>query len=122
MIYWITTILMAILIVSSIYLNFFKFGGVSDFYDRIGFPAWLIYPSAILKILCLIAIFTRKSDMLKEWAYALLFFNAVLAFSGHQLEQDGMGMYAFAAAMFIMTSRIFEEKVYPEPMSMVPAV
>ena len=115
MIYWATTFLMAVLVITSIYLNILKFDDVAKFYERLSIPDWVIYPSAIIKIIALIAIFTRKSGMLKEWAYAGLFFNAVLAFSAHQIEQDGMGAYAFIAAMAIMTSRIFEEKVYPEP-------
>jgi len=121
MIYWATTLIMAILVITSIYLNFFEFDRVAEFYDKIGIPEWLIYPSAVFKILCLITIFSRKFDMLKEWAYALLFFNAVLAFSSHQIEQDGMGIYSFIAAMVIIISRIFEEKVFPEPTKIAPA-
>ena len=121
LIYWITTLVMVVLIITSIYLNLLKFDDVAKFYERLSIPDWVIYPSAIFKILALTIIFTKRTSMLKEWAYAGLFFNAVLAFSAHQIEQDGMGIYALVAAMAIMISRIFEEKVFPEVKS-IPAV
>ena len=113
-IYWLATGVMAILIISSIYLNIFKYDGVVLFYERLGFPVWLIYISCLIKVVGLIAIFGRKSSMIKEWSYAGFFFLAILAFSAHQIAQDGNGEYAFIAALAVMISRIFEEKVYPE--------
>ncbi|NNF33393.1 MAG: DoxX family protein [Saprospiraceae bacterium] len=112
--YWIATVVMAILIISSIFLNIFKYEGVSIFYESLGFPIWLIYISCMLKVVGLIAIFSRKSDMIKEWSYAGFFFIAIMAFSAHQIAQDGNGEFALIAAIAVMVSRIFEEKVYPE--------
>ena len=112
--YWVATVIMAVLFISSIYLNIFGYEGVALFYERLGFPVWLIYISSMLKIVGLIAIFSRKSDMIKEWAYAGFFFVAIMAFSAHQIAQDGNGEFAFIAALAVMVSRIFEEKVYPE--------
>jgi hypothetical protein len=103
---------MTCLFIYSIYLNLFQYHNVVAFYERLGFPEWLIYPSAVLKVLGLIAIYTRKSDMLKEWAYAGFFFDAILAFSAHQMAQDGQGIFAFIAAISVMVARIFEEKVF----------
>lgn len=113
-IYWIATGVMSILFITSIYLNIFKYDDVVLFYDQIGFPDWLIYISIMLKVVGLIAIFTRKSEMIKEWAYAGFFFVSILAYSGHQIAQDGNGEFALIAALAVMVSRIFEEKAYPE--------
>jgi hypothetical protein len=114
LIYWIATIIMVGLFLFSSYLNAFHFEQVSEFYQLLGFPIWLVYPSAILKILAVIAILSRKSIILKEWAYAGLFFDSILAFSAHQMAGDGQGALAFIAAVSTITSRIFEEKVFPE--------
>jgi len=114
LIYWGTTLTMVLLFSYSIYLNIFKYDQVEQFYGLLGFPSWLIYPSAILKVLGLLAILTRKSSLLKEWAYAGFFFDTILAFSAHQMADDGNGSAAFIAAICVMVSRIFEEKVYPD--------
>lgn len=114
-IYWSATALMIALFLGSAGINIIQYGDVANFYDILNFPAWLIYPSAIFKILAIVAILFRKWERLKEWAYAGLFFNAIMAFSAHQMTGDGAGTYAAIAAVAVMVSRIFEEKVYPDP-------
>lgn len=113
-IYWTATAILTTLFLYASYLNIFQHADVAEFYQLLGFPAWLVYPSGILKILAIIAILSRKSNFLKEWAYAGLFFDSILAFSAHQMAGDGNGTMAFIAAISVMVSRIFEEKVYPE--------
>ena len=67
-------------------------------FTKLGFPAYIIYPLAMAKILGLIAIWTNKSKTLKEWAYAGFFFDFVLAASAHININDG----EFGAAVFAM--------------------
>ena len=114
-IYWTATALMIALFLGSAGINIIQHDDVAEFYDVLNFPSWLIYPIAILKILGVVAILYRKSERLKEWAYAGFFFNAIMAFSAHQMTGDGGGTYAFIAAVAVMVSRIFEEKVFPDP-------
>ena len=64
-------------------------------FTNLGYPTYIIYPLALAKVLGLVAIWTKQSDTLKEWAYAGFFFDVVLAFSAHLMVSDG----AFQAAM-----------------------
>ena len=52
--------------------------------NAIGFPAWLIIPMGILKIFGVIALWAPMiPKWVREWAYAGLFFNFVLAIGAH---------------------------------------
>ena len=113
-IYWFATTLLIVLFLTSAGLNLFSAESVAEFYDRSNFPLWLIIPSAIIKIAGVAIIIRGKPRLLKEWAYACLFFDAVLAFSAHQIAGDGQWLWSLLAGISIMVSRIFEEKAYPE--------
>lgn len=119
-IFWLATSLMTGLFLYTAGLNLFQHAEVVDFYKVLGFPGWLVYPSAAIKILALIAILSRMSNFLKEWAYAGLFFDSILAFSAHQMAGDGNGALPMIAALSVMVSRIFEEKVFPEKIKSQP--
>ncbi|WP_369073566.1 DoxX family protein [Ancylomarina longa] len=54
----------------SISLYILKHEMVSKTFTHLGFPTFLIYPLALAKLLGLIAILSKKSALLKEWAYA----------------------------------------------------
>jgi hypothetical protein len=55
----------------------------------LGYPAYIIYPLVVAKILGLTAIWSNQSRILKEWAYAGFFFNFALAFLAELLAPDG---------------------------------
>ncbi|MFT5764818.1 MAG: hypothetical protein ACI8X3_002250 [Saprospiraceae bacterium] len=80
----------------------------------LGFPSWIIYPSAILKVLGLLTIWSRISDFLKEWAYAGLFFDAVLALTAHYMAGDGFTMYASVVLVAIIVSRVLDRRAFAE--------
>ena len=54
---------------------------VVESFTQLGYPAYLIYPFATAKLLGLVAIWTKKSETLKEWAYAGFTFDFLLAIS-----------------------------------------
>ncbi len=113
-IYWISIAIVSILFLTSATMNIINYDIVADFYDKMHFPQWLIIPSAIVKIFAIGAILFGKPKIIKEWAFAGLFFNAILAFSALQMDGNILGMWAFIAAIAIMSARIFEEKAYPD--------
>lgn len=49
-------------------------------FSELGFPIYLIFPLMTAKTLGLIAIWSNKSEILKEWAYSGFFFLFLLAF------------------------------------------
>ncbi len=111
-IYWISTGLLSAMMLMSAFMYFFNNAEVSAVFVALGFPTYIIYPLAIAKILGITAIITRKSFMLKEWAYAGFFFDFVLAFSAHYMVGDGEYIPSLAALVFLMVSYIYQRKVY----------
>lgn len=111
-IYWIVTSLMSLVFLFSAFNIFFNYEGVAGFYESLGFPIWMIYPSAIAKLLGLIAIWTNRSTFLKEWAYAGLFFDAIMAFAAHNIVGDGAWLFSAIAIVTIIVSRYLNGKIF----------
>ena len=89
-------------------MYFFNYEMAASVFDHLGFPRWLVYPSAIAKLLGVIAILSRKSALLKEWAYAGFFFDVAIAFTAHTIAEDGGGMLSLIALVMVVISRAFE--------------
>jgi len=102
--YWISTGLLTALMLFSAQMYFFQHEMVVGFYEHLGFPAWMIYPLATAKILALVAIWSRLSKVLKEWAYAGIFFDVVMAFVAHLMAGDGVTPFSLAGIVFVMVS------------------
>jgi hypothetical protein len=81
---------------------------VGDF-NAIGFPAWLIIPMGIAKLLGVIALWAPVPKFLREWAYAGFFFNFSLAFGAHAFNpinpNDNEIAPALVALVLILVSR-----------------
>ena len=85
---------------------------VRETFLGLGFPVYIIYPLAIAKILGLIAIWSNKSAMLKEWAYAGFTFELLLASSAHFNAADGGFLAPLVALLMVLTSYRYSRKVY----------
>jgi len=112
-VYWIATGIMCAIFAFSAFNYFTQYDLISGFFQNLGFPTWLIYPLAIAKILGIVAILTRWSSLLSEWAYAGFFFDALLAFVSHQIAQDGASMFSVVALVSLVVSRYLQVKVFP---------
>ena len=110
LIYLIATVLLTGLMLLSACMYFFNHEMVSETFNKLGYPTYIIYPLAIAKILGLIAIWTKKSNTLKEWAYAGFFFDFVLAFFAHLQVRDGEFAPALVAIILLIVSYLFENK------------
>jgi DoxX-like protein len=75
---------------------------------------------AIAKILGVIIILSKKSKLLKEWAYAGMFFDMVLAFIAHYMADDGAGGMAAMGLIALIVSRYFDWKIYG-PIETIPS-
>ena len=111
-IYFVATGLLTALMLMSAGMYFFNYDMVSATFTKLGFPTYIVYPLAVAKILGLIAIWTRKSMMLKEWAYAGFFFDFLLAFAAHLIIGDGEYAGAIVATVLLFTSYFFGKKYY----------
>ena len=107
LIFRIATGLLTVLMLLGVGMYFTQHDTVSGTFERLGYPAYLVYPLAIAKLLGLVAIWTNKSQTLKEWAYAGFFFDFVLAITAHLAVNDGEFAGAAVALVLLLTSYYF---------------
>lgn len=111
-IYWLSTAIFGAVFLFSAWMYLAKYGMVEDFYEHLGFPSWIIYPSAIAKVVAVILIVIGKPKVIVEWAYAGLFFDAILATTAHHFAGDGIIGLSFFALVAILLSRYFLDARY----------
>lgn len=111
-IYYIGTGLFTFFILFGAYNYLFNTAVMKDAYTALGYPSYLVVPMAIVKLFGLVAVWSRKNALLKEWAYAGFFFDFVLAFTAHYMVGDGQGMFAALALIGLIISRVFEPKAF----------
>jgi hypothetical protein len=105
---------MCFIFLFSAFMYFTRYELVAGLYELLGFPIWLIYPLAGMKILGVTAVLTRLSPLLKEWAYAGFFFDSLLAFTSHYIAADGQGAMAAIALLSVIASRYFDSRMTPK--------
>ena len=110
-IYLVSTGLLTALMLLSAGMYFFNHAMVAETFTNLGYPTYIIYPLAIAKLLGLVAIWTKKSNTLKEWAYAGFFFDFILAFSAHLHVNDGEFAPSLVAVILLLLSYSTEKKL-----------
>ena len=93
-------------------MYFFNYDYVKEAFTNFNYPTYIIYPLAILKILGIVAIITKKSPILKEGAYAGFFFEFALATAAHLNVGDGQQGGAIVALVLLATNYYFDKKVF----------
>lgn len=111
-IYWIATGVICFLFGSGALMYIFNYDYAHGFFVSLGFPTWIIYPLAVLKLLGPIAILTRKSLFLKELAYAGFLYDAILAVAAHVMVGDGYIYHGIAAIVLTIVSWIYDRKLF----------
>lgn len=111
-VYWIATAVLSLLMLFAAFNYLFKYPVIADVFVKLGYPTYLIFPLAIAKIFGVIAILTRKSKTLTEWAYAGFFFNFMLALSAHLNAGDGQFAPSIVCLILLMISYASGKKVY----------
>jgi hypothetical protein len=89
-IYWISTIWLALGMLSSGIVQLFNVKEEVEFIIQLGYPIYFLTILGAWKILGVIAILTPKFPLLKEWAYAGFFF----VMSGAVFSHIASGNYA----------------------------
>jgi hypothetical protein len=110
-IYRIATALLTLLMTFSATMYFVQNEMVRETFLRLGFPTFIIYPLAIAKILGLVAIWSNKFKMLKEWAYAGFFFDLLLAAGAHNNAGDGGEILAMGGLVLVAVSYFYNRKL-----------
>ena len=102
--YWIFTVLFTAIMLFSANMYLTQYEMVKGFFETLGYPVYLIYPLAILKIIGVVTLLTNFNITLKEWAYAAFFFEIILAFFAHYMIKDGGESTAILAMILLLSS------------------
>lgn len=111
-IYWVATGLLSALMITSATRYLIDIGEFRQYFVAFGYNARIVIPLAIAKLLAVVVILSNKSVILKEWAYAGLLFNFLLALEAHIAINDGQYIGPIIALILWAVSYIFYHKVY----------
>lgn len=109
--FWITSGLFSLMMLASAGMYVFNYGEISEIFQKLGHPTHVIYPLAVFKLLGVIAILSRKSKTLLEWAYAGFFFDFLLAFAAHYSINDGEHYGALMAMVLLLSSYFLGKRI-----------
>jgi DoxX-like family len=111
-IYWIVTGLFCLMMLGSAGMYIVNHAEVLKIFSSLGYPTYIVYPLAIAKILGVIAILSKQSKILKEWAYAGFFFNLLLAASAHYFAGVPSPLLAIIGLVLLLISYTLDKKIY----------
>jgi len=110
-IFWVATGLLSALVLFSAGMYIFNNEMVQGMFMSLGFPTYIIYPLAFLKISGIAVITLSNWKTVKEWAYTGFFFNFLLAVSAHMAVGDGGQGGAIMALVLLIVSYIYGKKI-----------
>lgn len=113
LIYWISTGIMSIVFLFGVSLFIFTTEDMKKSFEIIGFPAWMMIPLGIFEVLGVLAVLTKKSNLLKNLAYGGLLLASSHGLAAHLIANDGGFAPALVAIIFTITSWIYDRKLYP---------
>jgi len=102
-IYWIATIWLASGMLASGLQQIFHTKGFVDIIGHLGYPLYFLYILGVWKILGAITILIPKFSLLKEWAYAGIFFAMSGAVFSHIALGDSLKEIAPSLVLLILT-------------------
>jgi len=110
-IFYIATGLLTAFMLFSVSMYVFKHEAIVGAFTSFGYPSYLIYPYAVLKLLGIFALWNPNFKVIKEWAYSGFFFAFVLAFFAHYMIKDGQQTGAVLALVLLTVSYIFNKRI-----------
>lgn len=110
--YWITTGLLSVMLLMSSGMYVFDNATVQEAFKAFGYPTYLIYPLVVAKLTAVVVLLSQKGSVIKEWVYAALFFEFLLAFFAHVMIGDGEQIGAIIALTLLIVSYISGKKVF----------
>ncbi|EGV44997.2 hypothetical protein BZARG_309 [Bizionia argentinensis JUB59] len=110
-IYYISTGLLSLLLLYSVSMYFLMYDDVAGQFTNFGYPTYLIYPYAVIKLIGVIVLWVPTLKIIKEWTYAGFFFAFILAFFAHYMIGDGEQIAAVLAIILLLVSYFFNKKI-----------
>lgn len=113
-IYWLATLAMFGLMFLSISMYFTRHDVAAGFFVALGYPAYIVYPLAVLKLIALLVILTNRYDNLKHVAYGAYFLNMIVATYAHVLVGDNP-VHAYVGLLAVPVSYLLSNRVRGKP-------
>jgi uncharacterized membrane protein YhaH (DUF805 family) len=113
-IYWLATLIMFAIMGMAIIGYHLSYATFAGFYEKFGYPVYIIYPLAYLKLAALLVILTNKYRNLKDIAYGAYFINMLLATAAH-LAAGEQPIHAYIGIVAIIISYVFSNRVRGVP-------
>ena len=102
-IYWVSTLWLALGMVSTGGVQLFKVKEEADMFTHLGYPLYLLTILGIWKMLGVVAVLIPKFPLLKEWAYAGFFFAMSGAIFTHLANGDKAMEYFGPTLLLVLT-------------------
>ncbi len=112
--YWVATLLMFALMLLAIVNYHLQYEAMSGFFAKFGYPTYIVYPLAYLKLGALLAIASNLYRNLKDIAYGAYFINMIAATYAY-LDAGDNPVHAYVGLAVIPISYILSNKVRGEP-------
>ncbi len=101
--YWISTVWLALGMLSSGLIQVLQTQTEVDFITQLGYPVYFLMIIGIWKLLGVIAILVPKYPLIKEWAYAGFFFCMSGAVFSHIANGDGVTITLPVILLLVLT-------------------
>lgn len=113
-IYWVATALMFLLMLFAVVNYVIQYDVMAGFFEKFGYPAYIVYPLAALKFIAFMAIASNRYGNLKDIAYGAYFINMVAATYAHLLAGDNP-VHAYVGLIVIPISYVLSNRVRGKP-------
>lgn len=102
-IYWISTLWLALGMISTGIVQLIRVEEEADMMTRLGYPLYFLTILGIWKILGVVTVLSPKFPLLKEWAYAGFFFAMSGAVFSHLASGSGVKEFFGPTLLLILT-------------------
>ncbi len=110
-IYWVSTLIIAIIFIGSSFIYLTKYEEVVGYYEKSGFSTFLVIPVGIMKFLGgIFILFPKISPLLTKLSYLILIAIIVGANLGHYIQGLGFDMPHTIAFLCILTSFFYRKE------------
>jgi len=111
-IYWIVTGLLSLWMLFQSFMFIFNSEQIEPMFEGLNIPSFLIIPLGVAKVLAIVAILSKKSDLLKKLAYYGLAIDFMGAIVSHLLAGDGNWATPLIALIILTGSYIYDRKLF----------
>jgi len=110
----VSTGLLTLILIFGVSMYIVKYEMVAEMFKALGFPTYLVYLVGTAKLLALITLWWKQLGVLREWAYAGLFFLLLLATSAHLNAGDGKQVAPIIVLVVAIVSYVSGRKMDAE--------